>query len=65
MLPHFVVAADVKAGRLDLVLEGAAPRRDRDPRDVRLAATVAGTDELLLDHLRAWFAEPGWRFGVP
>lgn len=61
VLPHFMVAADVAGGRLELVLEGA--RR----AEVGIHAVYASRKQtpartrLLLDHLTAWFGRPGWR----
>jgi DNA-binding transcriptional LysR family regulator len=56
VLPHFMVAADLAAGRLALVLEGA--RR----AEIGIHAVYASRRQLpartrlLLDHLAAWFA---------
>jgi DNA-binding transcriptional LysR family regulator len=59
--PLFLVARDVAAGRLELVLEGA--RR----AEIGIHAVFASRRQLpvrtklLLDHLSAWFAADDWR----
>ena len=61
VVPLFMAAADVAAGKLELVLEGA--RR----AEIGIYAMYASKRQLpartrvLLDHLVAWFAVPDWR----
>ncbi len=61
VLPSFMVAADVAAGRLELVLDGA--RR----AEIGIHAVFASRRQLpartkaLIDHLAAWFAVDDWR----
>lgn len=61
VLPLFMVADDVAAGRLELVLDGA--RR----AEIGVFALYASRRQLpartrlLLDHLGAWFARADWR----
>ena len=59
--PLFMVARDVEAGRLELVLEGA---RRAEIGIFAMFATrrqLPARTKLLLDHLSAWFAAPDWR----
>lgn len=61
VVPSFMVASDVAAGRLELVLEGA--RR----AEIGIHAVFASRKQLparsrfFLDHLVRYFADPGWR----
>jgi DNA-binding transcriptional LysR family regulator len=64
VIPFFMVAADVEAGRLELVLEGA-----RKAEIGLFAVTSAGRGQplrvrALVDHLVATFAAPDWRLGA-
>jgi DNA-binding transcriptional LysR family regulator len=61
VVPSFLVAREVAAGRLELVLEGT--RR----AEISIYAMFASRRQLptrtklLLDHLSTWFAAPDWR----
>jgi DNA-binding transcriptional LysR family regulator len=61
VVPYFMVAGDIAAGRLELVLEGARKA------EVGVHAVFASRRQLpvrtklFLDHLAAWFAAPDWR----
>ncbi len=61
VLPYFMAAPDLRAGRLELVLEGS--RR----AEIGIYAVVAATRGLparvrtLVDALVVWFARPAWR----
>jgi DNA-binding transcriptional LysR family regulator len=65
VLPYFMVASDVEAGQLELVLEGT--RR----AEVGIYAVFASRRQLpartrlLLDHLSGWFRDPDWRLRQP
>jgi DNA-binding transcriptional LysR family regulator len=61
VLPLFMVARDVEAGRLELVLEGA--RRAEIGIYAMFASRrqLPARTKLLLDHLSAWFAPADWR----
>lgn len=58
VVPHFMVAADVAAGRLELVLEGARRAEIGIHAVYASRRQVPARTRLLLDHLATWFA-PG------
>jgi DNA-binding transcriptional LysR family regulator len=61
VVPFFLVASDVAAGRLELVLEG------HRKAEIGIYAVVSSSRGLplrvraLLEHLTRWFAKPHWR----
>ena len=62
--PLFMVAKDVRDGRLELVLEGARKA------EIGIYAMFASRRQLpvrtkaLIDHLAAWFSAPDWRYRI-
>ena len=61
VVPLFMVAAEVAAGRLELVLEGAR-RAEIDIHAVFASRRqLPVRTKLFLDHLVSWFAAPDWR----
>lgn len=61
VLPSFMVAADVKAGRLELVLEGARRAEIGIHAMFPSRRQLPARTKLLLDHLGAWFGDTSWR----
>jgi DNA-binding transcriptional LysR family regulator len=65
VLPLFMVAADVEAGRLELILEGARRAEIGIHAVFASRRQVPARTKLFLDHLSAWFAAPDWRLRSP
>jgi DNA-binding transcriptional LysR family regulator len=59
--PHFLVASDVAAGRLELVLEGARRAEIGIYAMFTTRRHLPARTKLLLDHLATWFGAPDWR----
>lgn len=61
VVPLFMAAADVAAGRLELVLEGARRAQIGIYAMYASRRQLPARTRLLLDHLVGWFAVPDWR----
>jgi DNA-binding transcriptional LysR family regulator len=61
VVPHFVVAADVAAGRLELVLDGARRAEIGIHAVYPSRRQLPARTKLLLEHLASHFADPDWR----
>ena len=59
--PLFMVARDVKEGRLELVLEGARKAEIGIYAMFASRRQLPARTKLLLEHLVKWFADPDWR----
>ncbi len=65
VIPYFMVARDVTAGRAELVLEG---HRSSDVGIYAVVSSARGQPlrvRALIEHLRAHFARPDWRLAGP
>lgn len=61
VVPLFMCAADVAAGRLELVLENARKAEIGIYAVYASRRQLPARTRLLLDHLGSWFANPDWR----
>ncbi|HUS31886.1 MAG TPA: LysR family transcriptional regulator, partial [Kofleriaceae bacterium] len=59
--PLFMVARDVQAGRLELLLEGARKAEIGIYAMFASRRQLPARTKLLVEHLVGWFAEPAWR----
>ncbi len=62
VLPWFMVAADVRAGRLELVIEGFRRAEIGIYAVMPSRRNVPARTRLLLEHLTRHFSDPEWRF---
>ena len=60
VVPHFMVARDVEAGRLELVLEGAR-RAEIGVHALLGARQVPARTRAVVEHLGRWFGADDWR----